>query len=316
MLVSVRTKLSNKIASSSTNLKQFNSLSNTSRTLGIITEDYDYYYEKIRELNEHAYFELVSRVTLLGLSILFLIIFAIGSLKPLGNYANDGCKFGRDFFKEKLLHSNKKKKSMSDRLEKMSISVTSFGTIDTIDANQIENKQKQQTIKIKKKTKSKKNCCCCRSCCCFCWRPLSKLFETMWAHFLPISHFCHLISIMLLIFSKIIFAESTSSLYSLAERCFEQSKSVFIPCLIDFYVTLARNSSLVINDELPWVWNNSAATSFILVQFIEYKFEILSFGLACASLFIRYGAVYWFTNKSLSFLITFIGKIISFANSL
>jgi len=52
-------------------------------------------------------------------------------------------------------------------------------------------------------------------------------------------------------------------------------------------------------------------TGFILHQIDQFKFELASLVLALVSIYIRYGSVFWFTNKSLSFFITFIGIISS-----
>ena len=52
--------------------------------------------------------ELIARSSLLAVSSFFLLLFCVTSLKKCGNFANDGVKFGRDFFDEKLLHKNRR----------------------------------------------------------------------------------------------------------------------------------------------------------------------------------------------------------------
>lgn len=137
------------------------------------TQPLTIYEERLKQLNDHIYFELVSRASLLGLSVGFLLFFVLASLKPIGNYSNDAIKFGRDFFSEKLMHNH---------INEISISM----------------------INLEKTYKSKDRCCLFS---------ITNFLETMWRHFLPISHFCHLISILLLLFSKIIFANSISYSY-------------------------------------------------------------------------------------------------------
>ena len=48
-------------------------------------------------------------------------------------------------------------------------------------------------------------------------------------------------------------------------------------------------------------------TSSFGAEIGEFKFELISIGLALVTMYIRYGSVFWFTNKTLSFLVTFIG---------
>lgn len=139
------------------------------------TEPLTTYEERLKQLNDHIYFELVSRASLLGLSIVFLLFFVLASLKPIGNYSNDIIKFGRDFFSEKLMHNH---------INEISIS--------------------HSMLNSEKIYKSKDRCCLFS---------ITNFLETVWRHFLPISHFCHLISILLLLFSKIIFANSISYSY-------------------------------------------------------------------------------------------------------
>jgi hypothetical protein len=137
------------------------------------------YDERLKQLNDHIYFELVSRASLLGLSLVFLLFFVVASLKPVGNYSNDAVKFGRDFFSEKLMHNH---------ISEVSISHT------MLNSDKIYSRH------------SKERCCLFS---------ITDFLETLWRHFLPIGHFCHLISILLLLFSKIIFTNSISSSYDL-----------------------------------------------------------------------------------------------------
>ena len=50
-------------------------------------------------------------------------------------------------------------------------------------------------------------------------------------------------------------------------------------------------------------------TSSFFNEINEFRFELSSIILAIISMYIRYGSVFWFTNKTLSFLVTFIGFI-------
>ncbi len=139
------------------------------------------FQQHIVDLNNQIYFELVSRLVLLSLSIVFLIIFLLASLKPLGNYSNDGIKFGRDFFFEKLMHNH---------ISRISISHTSL-----------------DTDKIPHKTN--------------CWFGFTGFFELLWRHFLPISHVCHLVSLLMLFFSRIVFINSiTNSFNAIMSKSF------------------------------------------------------------------------------------------------
>lgn len=226
-----------------------------------------YFDQKLNELNEHIYFELVSRVSLLSLSIVFLFVFILTSLKPLGNYSNDGVKFGRDFFSEKLIHSH---------VNEISISHTSLVT--------------------EKVLKNKKKCC---------WFSVTSLLETLWRHFLPASHFSHLIAILLLFLSRIIFSDSISNSYGEISGCFAAKNSTTLPnCVLECFIRRANLTQRA--TDATTAFQN---IGFLLKQCELFKFEILSYALACSSLYIRYGSVFWFTNKSLSFLVTFIGLL-------
>ena len=52
-------------------------------------------------------------------------------------------------------------------------------------------------------------------------------------------------------------------------------------------------------------------STLLLNEIYGFSFELISISLALASIYIRYGSVFWFTNKTLSFLITFIGFMAS-----
>ena len=218
------------------------------------------------QLNASIFFEIVSRICLVALSILFLILFLLCSLKPLGNYANDGVKFGRDFFYEKIQH------------------------------NHLEAKKA-----IRKSRRKRTNQPSSGSDSCF-----TNLLDIIWRHFLPANSFCHLVSILLLIFSRIIFNETSSTLhsYSIIKACLT-NKMISGPCLLNFFLTEA-NQSIGLFYSMD---DSSANTFFISEQISNYKFELISICLAFISIYIRYGSVFWFTNKPLSFLITFIGFI-------
>lgn len=218
------------------------------------------------QLNASIFFEIVSRLCLVALSIFFLILFLLCSLKPLGNYSNDGIKFGRDFFYEKIQH------------------------------NHLEAKKK-----IRKQRKNKSNQPCSGSC-------FTDLLEILWRHFLPVNSFCHLVSILLLIFSRIIFDETSTTLrsYSIIKGCLT-NKLISGPCLLSFFLTKANQSiGLFYNGN-----DSSPNTLYISQQISSFGFELISICLALICIYLRYGSVFWFTSKPLSFLITFIGFIAS-----
>ena len=52
--------------------------------------------------NNNLFAEYLTRCLLIGLAILFFILFIITQFKKIGNYANDDFKFGTNFIKEKL----------------------------------------------------------------------------------------------------------------------------------------------------------------------------------------------------------------------
>jgi hypothetical protein len=58
----------------------------------------------VNALKDQIYFELTGRLCMLIFSLIFLIVFLVTMLRKCDNYANDGFKFGRDFFAEKNLH--------------------------------------------------------------------------------------------------------------------------------------------------------------------------------------------------------------------
>lgn len=204
----------------------------------------------LNQLNSDIYFELISRLCLVILSIMFLMLFLLCSLKQFGNYSNDGIKFGRDFFYEKISH------------------------------NHGDSKRKQS---------------------CF-----TNLFAIIWRHYLPVNSFCHLISILLLLFSRIIFDDSvkTTSNYSTIKQCLV-NKLLSTSCLLNFFLMQTKQTITAFYT----LDDSNINTFYLLDQIFNYKFELISICLAYISIYIRYGSVFWFTNKCLSFLITFIGFI-------
>lgn len=81
-------------------------------------------------------------------------------------------------------------------------------------------------------------------------------------------------------------------------------------CLADFYMKQVASAQLS-SDSLTAFDNmgNLLNKSFV------YRFELISLGLALGSMFLRYGSVFWFTNKALAFLVTFIGKFLEYDSS-
>jgi hypothetical protein len=158
------------------------------------------------QLNASIFFEIVSRICLVALSFFFLVLFLLCSLKPLGNYSNDGIKFGRDFFNEKIQH------------------------------NHLEAKKA-----IHKQRKNKSNQPSSGSC-------FTNLLDIIWRHFLPANSFCHLVSILLLVFSRIIFDETSTTLrsYSFIKGCLT-NKLISGPCLLSFFLTKRFSIFLSLN---------------------------------------------------------------------
>lgn len=237
---------------------------NNNSTNSINTNSFNNNTLNINELNASIYFEVISRLCLLILSIVFLILFLLCSLKPFGNYSNDGVKFGRDFFYEKIDHNHLKSSKHNNR---------------------------------RRLTQSERSSSC-----------FTNLIEVIWRHFLPANSFFHLISILLLIFSRIVFNDSrkTMQTYSTIKSCLTTTTSTSSSsCLLNFYSIQANQSmSVFFNTD-----ESNPNIFYFIEQIIVYTFELISICLSFVSIYIRYGSVFWFTNKSLSFLITFIGFI-------
>lgn len=86
--------------------------------------------------------------------------------------------------------------------------------------------------------------------------------------------------------------------------CFNETSSVSMPtCLAGFYMKLVASAQ--VTGESTTAFDNM---DNIINQSFVYRFELISLGLALLSTFIRYGSVFWFTNKALAFLLTFVGK--------
>jgi hypothetical protein len=70
-------------------------------------------------------------------------------------------------------------------------------------------------------------------------------------------------------------------------------------CVLDIILKYKSEN----NAELPFHFEKS----FLYAKLVEFKLEVLSLALAYVTLSARYGSVYWYTNKCLSYIIAVIG---------
>ncbi|CAF0778225.1 unnamed protein product [Brachionus calyciflorus] len=223
--------------------------------------------------------EYIARIILTCFSVFFLILFFLTSMKKIGNFSNDGVKLGRDFFCEKLHHHHRHythdtKLESNIKLKQDTESLES----DTISSETSDN------------TKNKK---------------FSKFFfntlSLIWRHFLPVSSVLHLLSILTLLIQDLIYEPTDlilNDLNSIQNSTCPGTRNM-TQCFIDIFLKYKTETSGEFTFE----------KSYIYEKFLEFKFEIVSIGLAYLTLSIRYGAVFWYTNKTLSYLISLVGLI-------
>ena len=182
--------------------------------------------------------EIISRCLLIGLAILFFILFIITQFKKIGNYANDEVKFGTNFINEKfslksyLFRSSTEAEGTGKRCNFMSL------------------------VKI--------------------------LIVLAWRHFLPISSLCHLLNATAILLPNVIFQNITC--LNIEGDGNNATKSI-LSC--QFY-----------------------SNSISLTKFLnDNLFEIINFLIAICLLYIRYSLVFWLANKTLTFLLSFLGLL-------
>jgi hypothetical protein len=416
-------------------------------------------------LNESLKYEIMTRIILLAASILFLLLFLFTSLKQIGNYGNDGVKFGRDFFNEKLKHRAQNKhqhrhrhhrQSQSKQQSRQASSQTSNADANRLNVNDCRAASTPRQVEPSPRSTSSTNCassssasaastalkqtrkvncvptaaasstsssstaatcsyvasssssilsrssssdsntlsslssvsprrpcpsgtkCCKRLNRCVV-QPFNRLMDTVWSHFLPTSSFFHLLSILALVFVKLIFNSDNNYLdTSLLDYYCQMRRRTNMPTMIsllllndnELNVEQAQSTSFDAQDSclfrtlrpsvdtmpLPplsssiaaWLlslaiklneWQTGATRRLhtalsssasmgastitsgsvrhlydsvsLLNKLNDYQVEIVSLIAAMITMYIRHGSVYWFTNKTLSFLITFIGFIAS-----
>lgn len=275
-------------------VKLYSSSSNSSATILILN------IEETFNLRDQLFYELTSRICLLSLSFLFLVLFVFTSLKQIGNYSNDGIKFGRDFFLEKLHHNQHTQESQllktttASQTPKNVQSTKLIKPVPTVQLAVIESGSlTDDTLSNissidESETKQNRTCKCLRSVC----SSVMRLFKLTWRHFLPFNSFFHLLSILLLILPNLVYQNSTQDYLTCSNDMPQTS-----PCIFHLKVTNISAREIVYD------------TSSFFKEINEFRFELSSIILALISMYIRYGSVFWFTNKTLSFLITFIGFI-------
>lgn len=239
-----------------------------------VTTSYSHYRSSVQLMN----YELVIRLANLAVSILTLIVFFVCSLAKVGNYANDAVKFGRDFFAEKNHYKHH------------------GNTLKHIDSNLLCESSSSMSSSDDQITKNKKCSCSCASF-------VTDLFKLVYRHSLPFSSTFHLISILCLILPDLLFASTRHR-----ANYFDQSSSF--------------NRSMCVNATTPFnpftcllrIQENKSSDgeearferSMMSQQLGEYRYEVASVILALATLAIKYGNVFWYTNKTLSFLVTLV----------
>ena len=182
-------------------------------------------YDTAFNIKDQLYYELVSRICLLSISFVCLILFLVSSLKQMGNYSNDGVKFGRDFFLEKLhqyphlggllsvvSEPKSDKKSVEDHAEinltsrpsvQLAVTESSSLTGDTVSSMSSPDEDASQSSTIDSLA-HKKTCGCVRHFFSF----IARVFKIVWRHFLPFNSFFHLLSILFLIVPDIVHQNS------------------------------------------------------------------------------------------------------------
>jgi hypothetical protein len=268
-----------------------NYASNTSATILIVN------IHETFNIKDQLFYEMTSRICLLSLSVLFLVLFFFTSLKQIGNYANDGVKFGRDFFQEKLHHQYSKENFLKPKVKTIQNQTTkSITPVPTVQLAVIESSSLTDdtlsnisSINDSDEKTQKRTACPCLS---RIFVSIMSTFKLTFRHFLPFNSFFHLLSILLLIFPDLVYQNSAHEYLTCSNG--PQAAS----CHFDLKPRNISNIREIIYD-----------TSLFYNEINEFKFELTSIILAIISMYIRYGSVFWFTNKTLSFIVTFIGFI-------
>lgn len=250
----------------------------------------------------NLYYELLLRVILTSSSVLVLILFFIFSLKKVGNFSNDGVKFGRDFFCEKLHHHHKH----YNHLNEPEIRVKNYDdeSLTTDSASSTES----STSPTRNSDLNKSKTCCSRFLNLL--KSFLNLIQLCWRHFLPLNSFLHLISILLLLIPDMIYEPANFLLKELNNAnnrsCSDLSSANTSFCLVDKLYNPTDGVFAKLRINIADV-NSHIEQTYFYLQIQTYKFELISFCLAFLTISIRYGAVFWYTNKVLSYLITLVG---------
>jgi hypothetical protein len=232
-------------------------------------------------------YELITRLLSIILAIVFLILFVVFSLAKVGNYPNDGVKFGRDFFSEKKIHKKQHKPAK--------IAAPGSKNYDNLSSLNYSSSSMNETTK-QQQQRSKFNCL----------KSIGNLIGLIYRHFLPLSSFFHLLSILVLLIPDLLFnnfnilnfhhhLNTSSNNLTTTTFCSTSNNNTLPDCLTHLNSLLNTTSHDLMFDK-----------SLLNQQLINYRYEILSVALAFLTMSIRYGNVFWYSNKSLSFLITFI----------
>ena len=175
------------------NVKYVKDSSNSNMTYKLDVND----LASINILKNELYFELTSRICMLFVSFSFLGIFLITILRKCDNYSNDNFKFGRDFFNEKFGSRNRTHKLAINDLDEETEQPN-----ETINVIQSSSSSISSLTSTSDSTTAPKKKCCSKEKAC---SPIKNFINILWSHFLPISSFSHLISILALIITDLIF---------------------------------------------------------------------------------------------------------------
>lgn len=272
-----------------------------------------------QEVDEALSSELIVRVLSVSISLLFLSLFVLASLQRCANYANDSVKFGRDFFAEQLHHH---RKHISYDKAKSPTSKTSNdsgrGTTTAESSSSSDSASSISSTSIKRKRRG-----------CRCITGLRRLCELMWRHFLPFAPLAHILSVVILILPDLVYPavhsvrDRIDRAYANTSDCFRQEGGININvenainisrasnCIVDVF--FKPNSGLLAKFLTSAAVNTTTSNDLYKEYFFDqiriYAIEIISLSLAFATLSIRYGSVFWYTNKTLSYIITLIGLV-------
>ena len=160
-------------------------------------------------VRDQLFYETVSRICWLSLSIACLILFLVASLKQTGNYPNDGVKFGRDFFLENL---HRRRPSLTPRASKLKEKVQTTPCTDSVptvqlavtESSSLSDDTSSSFISSTSDGSHSKNvtsrCVCLKRL----FAAVLRSLRTLWRHFLPFNSFFHLLSILFLILPELV----------------------------------------------------------------------------------------------------------------